>query len=265
MPHTNNTTMNTEDTSSLLNNTLPPEMVFGEAQIISISLYTPLFLISSILNLRVLRKLLQTKRRNGLSRLNQLLMHLVLADLSVSIGPNHLVQRTSCRISIVRLLDSTGRLVGFYRTSSRILKVCFKCLRIDNFTEKCNKHFYQTSSKISIGHSLQCTRIYWTSSRITLLDVPQSRRFGGQSLGEFLKYFSFFLFFLSFFLLVSFPPLYLDQTFSKTFILAQFGWLSPAWLCLDFVLLFLVEFLAPTWRVSVQSLLDMFLKDTLIF
>ena len=91
MPHTNNTTMNTEDTSSLLNNTLPPEMVFGEAQIISISLYTPLFLISSILNLRVLRKLLQTKRRNGLSRLNQLLMHLVLADLSVSIGLNHLV------------------------------------------------------------------------------------------------------------------------------------------------------------------------------
>ena len=91
MLHTNNTTMNTEDTSSLLNNTLPPEMVFGEAQIISISLYTPLFLISSILNLRVLRKLLQTKRRNGLSRLNQLLMHLVLADLSVSIGLNHLV------------------------------------------------------------------------------------------------------------------------------------------------------------------------------
>ena len=82
--HTN-TTMNTEDTSSSVNNTLPPEMVFGEAQIISISLYTPLFLISSVLNLRVLRKLLQTKRRNGLSRLNQLLMHLVLADLSVSI------------------------------------------------------------------------------------------------------------------------------------------------------------------------------------
>ena len=81
--------MNTEDTSSSLNNTLPPEMVFGEAQIISISLYTPLFLISSVLNLRVLRKLLQTKRRNGLSRLNQLLMHLVLADLSVSIFKKH--------------------------------------------------------------------------------------------------------------------------------------------------------------------------------
>ena len=66
------------------NNTLPPEMVFGQAQIISISVYIPLFICSSILNLKMLRKLLQTKRRSGLSRLNQLLMHLVLADLSVS-------------------------------------------------------------------------------------------------------------------------------------------------------------------------------------
>ena len=66
------------------NNTLPPDMVFGQAQIISISVYIPLFICSSILNLKMLRKLLQTKRRSGLSRLNQLLMHLVLADLSVS-------------------------------------------------------------------------------------------------------------------------------------------------------------------------------------
>ena len=66
------------------NDSLPPDMIFGEAQIISISAYTPLFIISAVLNLRVLRKLWQTKQRNGLSRLNQLLMHLVLADLSVS-------------------------------------------------------------------------------------------------------------------------------------------------------------------------------------
>ena len=62
---------------------LPPDMIFGEAQIISISAYTPLFIISVALNLNVLRKLLKTKHRNGLSRLNLLLMHLVLADLSV--------------------------------------------------------------------------------------------------------------------------------------------------------------------------------------
>jgi uncharacterized protein (DUF608 family) len=68
---------------TLPNNTLPPDMIFGEAQIISISAYTPLFIISAVLNLRVLGKLLKAKQRTGLSRLNQLLMHLVLADLSV--------------------------------------------------------------------------------------------------------------------------------------------------------------------------------------
>ena len=36
-------------------------------------------------------------------------------------GPNHLVQRTSCRTSIGRPLDSNGRPVGFYWTSTRIL------------------------------------------------------------------------------------------------------------------------------------------------
>lgn len=72
-----------EGNSTHTNDTLPPDMIFGEAQIISISAYTPLFIISAVLNLRVLRKLWQNKQRNGLSRLNQLLMHLVLADLSV--------------------------------------------------------------------------------------------------------------------------------------------------------------------------------------
>lgn len=70
--------------SSINGTNLPPDMTFGEAQIISISAYTPLFLISAFLNLRILKKLWHTKQTNGLSRLNQLLMHLVLADLSVS-------------------------------------------------------------------------------------------------------------------------------------------------------------------------------------
>ena len=65
------------------NSSLPQDMSFGAAQIISISAYTPLFGLSLFLNLRVLTKLWRTKQRNGLSRLNQLLMHLVLADLSV--------------------------------------------------------------------------------------------------------------------------------------------------------------------------------------
>ena len=71
-------------TANITNTTLPPDMTFGAAQIISISAYTPLFFISAFLNLRVLKKLWHTKHTNGLSRLNQLLMHLVLADLSVS-------------------------------------------------------------------------------------------------------------------------------------------------------------------------------------
>ena len=70
--------------ANITNTTLPPDMTFGAAQIISVSAYTPLFFISAFLNLRVLRKLWHTKHSNGLSRLNQLLMHLVLADLSVS-------------------------------------------------------------------------------------------------------------------------------------------------------------------------------------
>ena len=70
---------------NITNNTLPADMIFGAAHIIKISAYTPLFFISAFLNLRVLWKLWHKKHStNGLSRLNQLLMHLVLADLSVS-------------------------------------------------------------------------------------------------------------------------------------------------------------------------------------
>ena len=71
--------------ANISNNTLPADMIFGAAHIIKISAYTPLFFISAFLNLRVLWKLWHKKHStNGLSRLNQLLMHLVLADLSVS-------------------------------------------------------------------------------------------------------------------------------------------------------------------------------------
>ena len=48
--------------------------------------------------------------------------------------------------------------LGFYWTSNRIFQVCNKCLGIANFMEKCNKKIYWTSSIISIGHLLECTR-----------------------------------------------------------------------------------------------------------
>ena len=80
--------------------------------------------------------------------------------LQTPMGLNHLVQRTSCRISIGRPLDFTGR--------------CFKGLRIANFIEKCNKKFYWMSSRNSTGRPLEST-----SSRIAQLDVHYSRRFGG--------------------------------------------------------------------------------------
>ena len=74
-------------------------------------------------------------------------------------GPNHLVWKTFFRISVGHPLDSTSHPVGFYWTSTRILQVCFKCLWID-FIQKRNKNFY------------------WTLSRIALLDLLKSRRFG---------------------------------------------------------------------------------------
>ena len=84
-----NATVTQTFNESAMNGTLPPDMVFGDAQIISIAAYTPLFIISASLNLRVLGNLLRTKERSGLTRLNQLLLHLVLADLSVSFfAPN---------------------------------------------------------------------------------------------------------------------------------------------------------------------------------
>ena len=75
----------------------------------------------------------------------------------------HFFSSEDSGISFRHPLDSTGCPVGFYTSSSGILQVCFKYLRIANFIEECNKNFNWTS-----------TRIYWTSSRIALLDVSQS-------------------------------------------------------------------------------------------
>ena len=86
-----NVTVTSALNESALNGTLPPDMVFGDAQIISIAAYTPLFIISASLNLRVLGNLLRTKERSGLTRLNQLLLHLVLADLSVRVWRQNFV------------------------------------------------------------------------------------------------------------------------------------------------------------------------------
>ena len=84
----------------------------------------------------------------------QQINYLQLSPCVQSSGPNHLVQRMSCRISIGHPLDSTGHLVGFYWTSTRILQVCFECLGI----KKCNKNFYWTSGKISIGRPLEFSK-----------------------------------------------------------------------------------------------------------
>ena len=62
---------------------MPPDMRFGEAQIITISVMSVLFAASSVLNLKVLSNLMAARRSVGLSRLNTLLLQLVLADLSV--------------------------------------------------------------------------------------------------------------------------------------------------------------------------------------
>ena len=63
---------------------LPPDMVFGDAQIISISVYSVLFAVSAVTNLKVLGNLMRARRNIGLSRLNQLLLQLVVADLMVT-------------------------------------------------------------------------------------------------------------------------------------------------------------------------------------
>ena len=65
------------------NATMPPDMVFSDAHVISICGYSVLFVVSATLNLQVLSNLLRAKRHVGLSRLNTLLLQLVLADLLV--------------------------------------------------------------------------------------------------------------------------------------------------------------------------------------
>ena len=95
----------------------------------------------------------------------------------------------------VHYLDSIGCPVGFYGTSPRILQVCFKCLRIANFIEKCNKNFYWMSSKISIGCPLESTGrlvelLYWTSSRAEDL-AECNKKFVGMVAETILLFFCF--------------------------------------------------------------------------
>ena len=111
--------------------------------------------------------LIQTlkKQEQEFAETFQQINYLQLSPCVQSSGPNHLVQRMSCRISIGHPLDSTRRLVGFYRMSTTILQVCFKCLRIANFIEKCNKNFYflfdvhqnllDVQQNYSTGHPLE--------------------------------------------------------------------------------------------------------------
>ena len=64
------------------NFTLPKDMLFGEAQIISIITYSILFIIGLSFNTISLRLLFREKRKN---KMTLLLIHLSIADLMVSI------------------------------------------------------------------------------------------------------------------------------------------------------------------------------------
>ena len=61
-------------------------MVFGEAQIISISVYTIFFLIGLVFNSVSLQQLLEERiKRKVKNKMNLLLIHLAIADLMVSL------------------------------------------------------------------------------------------------------------------------------------------------------------------------------------
>ena len=79
----NNNASSSNESGGVSSALLPPDMRFGEAQIITISVMSVLFVMSSVLNLKVLANLMAARRSVGLSRLNTLLLQLVLADLSV--------------------------------------------------------------------------------------------------------------------------------------------------------------------------------------
>ena len=66
------------------NFTPPPDMVFGEAQILSISVYVILFIIGLVFNSLSLKQLLEERiKRKVKSKMNLLLIHLAIADLMV--------------------------------------------------------------------------------------------------------------------------------------------------------------------------------------
>ena len=62
----------------------PVDMVFGEAQVISITVYVIFFIIGLIFNSLSLKQLLEERiRRRVKNRMNLLLIHLTIADLMV--------------------------------------------------------------------------------------------------------------------------------------------------------------------------------------
>ena len=84
LPNTTTTTAASPPGVLMVTNaTMPPDMVFSDAHVISICGYSVLFVVSASLNLQVLSNLLRAKKHVGLSRLNTLLLQLVLADLLV--------------------------------------------------------------------------------------------------------------------------------------------------------------------------------------
>ena len=63
----------------------PADMVFGEAQIISISVYTIFFIIGLTFNSISLQQLLEERiKKKVKNKMNLLLIHLAIADLMVS-------------------------------------------------------------------------------------------------------------------------------------------------------------------------------------
>ncbi|KAK9872356.1 hypothetical protein WA026_017814 [Henosepilachna vigintioctopunctata] len=62
---------------------LPMNMRFNDGHILSIAVYSSLFVFSSIANITVL-VLLVKRRRKSSSRINMMLIHLAIADLLVS-------------------------------------------------------------------------------------------------------------------------------------------------------------------------------------
>ncbi|CAL8069184.1 unnamed protein product [Orchesella dallaii] len=81
---TNQPTMTSIEHLELQNESLPIDMTFNNGNVLSISVYTILFILSSGGNITVLTAILRQKRTESLSRIDFLLLHLAIADLMVT-------------------------------------------------------------------------------------------------------------------------------------------------------------------------------------